>query len=600
MRTVTREQPNSRLGSFRPLIRAILTVGTLFTLAACGGGGGSDPPPTPPPPVNTAPTAQAGSDQTITLPTDSVQLQGSGNDAQTASASLTYSWAVTTGAGVTFNNNASATATATFPAAGTYVLTLTASDGSLTGADTVQITVNPEATANAAPVVEAGVDQTAELPVGDVELAGSATDDGLPASSTLTYAWSVTGGAAGVTFANAAAAATTATFPAAGTYELTLTVGDSALSGTDTVQVVVDPAVYPAASTDADPNQGWTVATPVEMGMDEADLIVARDYALTGGGSGMIIRRGRLVYQWGDIDLRYDLKSTTKSIGSIALGLAVDDGSVALTDVAQVHLPSIGDQPPENVATGWLDDITLLQLATHTAGFPKLGGYEELEFPPGSTWFYSDGGLNWLADLLTEVYAQDLNTLLANVWSVVGIVPGIHNANPALGDDLRWRPNVRRPGPHPSGIEHRELASGISANTNAMARIGLLFLRNGLWANDARVLSESFVDTVQTPQSAIAGAANPDAADFPQATANYGVLWWTNATGLLPEVPTDAYWAWGLGDSLIVVIPSLDLVIARTGNNPDVPALPKWREDWNGDYTVLAPFLNPIVQSVDP
>jgi hypothetical protein len=36
------------------------------------------------------------------------------------------------------------------------------------------------------------------------------------------------------------------------------------------------------------------------------------------------------------------------------------------------------------------------------------------------------------------------------------------------------------------------------------------------------------------------------------------VLWWTNKSGTMPNVPTDTYWAWGLGEELIVVIPSLD------------------------------------------
>jgi hypothetical protein len=65
-------------------------------------------------------------------------------------------------------------------------------------------------------------------------------------------------------------------------------------------------------------------------------------------------------------------------------------------------------------------------------------------------------------------------------------------------------------------------------------------------------------------------------------------------------VPRDAYWGWGQGDSLIVVIPSLDIVIARAGDiGPFVADQRVWGEtDWNGDYAVLAPFLNPIVQSV--
>jgi CubicO group peptidase (beta-lactamase class C family) len=87
------------------------------------------------------------------------------------------------------------------------------------------------------------------------------------------------------------------------------------------------------------------------------------------------------------------------------------------------------------------------------------------------------------------------------------------------------------------------------------------------------------------------------------------MLWWTNADGQLPNVPRDAYWAWGLGDSLIVVIPSLDIVAVRAGNqaDPDVngldptPGVRVWNDyDWNGDYAVLAPFLDPIVQSVTP
>lgn len=440
---------------------------------------------------------------------------------------------------------------------------------------------------NTAPQVQAGADQSVELPINKVNLTGSATDSG---SSTLTYSWT-SNPATGVTFGSTTAAATDATFTTAGTYTLTLSASDGSLSGTDSLQVTVAPAVYPAADTDADANHGWTAATPADVGLDEADLIQARDYALTGGGAGLISRRGRLVYSWGDIDARFDMKSTTKSIGGIALGLAIDEGKVALTAAAQTYLPSIGDPPNSNVATGWLDDITVLQLATHTAGFEKPGGYIALINQPGTTWAYSDGGLNWLADLLTAVYGADLSQLLTTrVWTPLGITT----------DDLQWRANSFRPGPHPDGLEHRELASGIVANVNAMARVGLLFLRKGVWANDQRLLSEEFVNTAQTPRSETAQATLSNPTDFPAATQNYGVLWWTNKTQLMPNVPADAYWAWGLGDSLIIVIPSLDLVIARTGNDPDVAGLPRWRDGWNGNYTVLEPFITPIAQAVTP
>lgn len=70
------------------------------------------------------------------------------------------------------------------------------------------------------------------------------------------------------------------------------------------------------------PAKEWNRATPAEVGMDSARLEAARDYALSAEGSGYITRHGRLVLSWGDVRQRYDLKSSTKSFGSIALGVA--------------------------------------------------------------------------------------------------------------------------------------------------------------------------------------------------------------------------------------------------------------------------------------
>lgn len=573
------------------LSRSLLVLVAMFALAACGGGGGgggdAPAPANPPASPNQAPQVDAGTDQTIQLPTNTVTLRGTATDEP--GSTLVYTWSVTPADGVTIADPSAAETSASFASVGTYTFTLSVSDGSSTGTDTVQVVVQPAAAGDGFSV-DAGADQTIELPVNTVSLSATVTAN---EGATLTYAWTAEP-AVGVAFADASAAATNVTFTDPGTYTLTLTVSDGEASVVDSLTVIVQPPVYPLADTDTDPAHGWTVAAPADVGMDEALLEQARVYAEGGGGSGVIVRHGRLVYSWGDIDTRYDVKSTTKSIGSIALGLALDEGRLALSDLVQTHLPTFLTVPPQpagNVASGWLDDITVLQLATHTAGFDKPGGYGSLLHEPGTRWLYSDGGLNWLADLLTQVFAEDLSTLLATrVWSVLGI---------DSRDDLQWRDNQLRPHDPlvpPDGIPRRELASGITVNTNAMARIGLLFLRNGEWAGQ-QVLSPSFIEAVRTPRPELAQIEIDDPDGFPQATTNYGLLWWTNATGLLPNVPRDAYWAWGLGDSLIVVIPSLDLVVARTGNDP-FSGLPVWRVDWNGDYSVLAPFLDPIVQSV--
>jgi len=101
-------------------------------------------------------------------------------------------------------------------------------------------TTTPTATPTSTPpVVNAGADQTIVLPNSAV-LGGTVTDDGLPnPPGAVTTAWSKVGGSGSVTFANASAKSTTATFSATGTYTLRLTASDGQLSGSDEVKVLV-------------------------------------------------------------------------------------------------------------------------------------------------------------------------------------------------------------------------------------------------------------------------------------------------------------------------------------------------------------------------
>jgi CubicO group peptidase (beta-lactamase class C family) len=327
------------------------------------------------------------------------------------------------------------------------------------------------------------------------------------------------------------------------------------------------------------PGEQWEAAGSAEAGLDATLLARARDYALTGGGSGVITRGGRLVLSWGDLDRRFDLKSSTKAIGVTALGLAIRDGKIALEDRAKKHHPGLGIPPDSNAETGWLGDITIRHLATQTAGFEKPGGYGRLLFAPGTRWHYSDAGPNWLAECVTLAYRRDVNDLLfERVFSPIGIQP----------EDLVWRKNAYRPA-EIDGIPRREFGSGISANVDAMARIGTLYLRGGRWKED-QILPGSFVDAVRSTVPSVVGLPIEPPSDHDRAPRHYGLLWWNNADGTLPGVPRDAFWSWGLYDSLIVVIPSLDIVVARAGDS--------WKRAGGEHYAVLEPFLGPIASSV--
>lgn len=92
---------------------------------------------------------------------------------------------------------------------------------------------------NTAPTVNAGADQSVTLPA-TASLAGTVTDDGLPAPPALTTTWSTVTAPGTVTFGDANATSTSASFSAPGIYVLRLTASDGVFSTTDDVQVTVN------------------------------------------------------------------------------------------------------------------------------------------------------------------------------------------------------------------------------------------------------------------------------------------------------------------------------------------------------------------------
>jgi hypothetical protein len=192
------------------------------------------------PSSNQPPVVHAGSDQTITLSTRASLTGSVTDDGQpNPPGALTVTWSQQSGPGtVTFEDMHTAATTASFSAVGTYVLQLTGSDGALSASADVTIMVNDPPATNQPPVVTAGPDQTITLSA-RATLAGTVHDDGLPnPPAALTMTWSMVSGPGTVTFA-AAAANTTATFSAAGSYVLRLTASDGARSASDDMTVTV-------------------------------------------------------------------------------------------------------------------------------------------------------------------------------------------------------------------------------------------------------------------------------------------------------------------------------------------------------------------------
>ena len=304
--------------------------------------------------INQTPQVDAGTDQTVTLPAGA-SLNGNVTDdgLPNPPGTVTVTWSQDSGPGtVTFGSANTQATTATFSAAGSYVLRLTADDGEKNAFDTVMVTVNSAGGggSNQAPQVDAGTDQTITLPA-DASLSGNVTDDGLPnPPGTVTVTWSQDSGPGTVTFGNAHAASTTATFSTDGVYVLRLTANDGALPASDTVQVTVNPASSGGGNQAPQVSAGdpQTITLPDSANLDGT---VTDDGLPNPPGAATVtwsMDSGPGTVTFGDA-AQQDTTASFSTAGVYVLRLTADDG--ALTEFATVTVTvnpePVGSLPPD-------------------------------------------------------------------------------------------------------------------------------------------------------------------------------------------------------------------------------------------------------------
>jgi poly(3-hydroxybutyrate) depolymerase len=175
--------------------------------------------------TSTAPTVSAGSDKTVTLPANSLYIQGTASDSDGIAS---YQWTKVSGGAASLGGQTTSQLRAYNLLAGTYVFRLTVKDtkGSSKYDDVMVTVLNATAsTANLAPVANAGADKTVTLPATSVKLYGSAKDsDGTIAS----YKWTQYSGTATATISYSTSATATISNLKEGKYYFRLTVKDNA------------------------------------------------------------------------------------------------------------------------------------------------------------------------------------------------------------------------------------------------------------------------------------------------------------------------------------------------------------------------------------
>ncbi len=210
-----------------------------------------------PAPPNEPPTANAGNDITITLPTNSVNLEGSGYDSD--GTIETYLWEQENGpstANISSSENENTEITSLIEGVYTFSFTVTDNEGD-SNADNVQVNVLPAAP-NSPPSVNAGVDKNLTLPTNYTTMTATATDED---GTIVSYLWVQIAGPNTATSNTLNNEAANISNLVEGIYQFTVTAtDDDGATSSDQVNVTVFPEQNDAP--DANAGNDITITLP--------------------------------------------------------------------------------------------------------------------------------------------------------------------------------------------------------------------------------------------------------------------------------------------------------------------------------------------------
>ena len=250
------------------------------------------------------------------------------------------------------------------------------------------------------------------------------------------------------------------------------------------------------------------------------------------------------------VDTLHDVKSVSKSVASLAVGIAIDQGLIrSVNEPIFSFFPELSDlRTPEK------DRILLLHALDMTMGLewieatPATGDLANDEArmhmaadqcryvlglavaaPAGQEFHYSTGALALVSAVVRKVTGRPLDEFArANLFDPLGISAG------------EWR-RVRG---------DTDAGGGLRLRPREMAKIGQVVLAGGRW-NDRQVVSRGWIEASTTPSI----KATDDQL--------YGYLWWLGRVRVNGRV-VDWIGALGRGGQSIRIVPELDLVVVVT------------------------------------
>jgi CubicO group peptidase (beta-lactamase class C family) len=345
----------------------------------------------------------------------------------------------------------------------------------------------------------------------------------------------------------------------------------------------------------------WAAVSPVEAGLSPEKLEAWRANLAAHRTTGLIvIRRGRIALEWyaagWDAERPHGTASMAKAlVGGVSLAVAMSDGLISPDDLASKYIPAWRIDPQKS-------KITIRQLATHTSGISdaeedgiahdQLPGWKgdfwkrvpdpfsiavrqaPVMFEPGTQYAYSNPGMAALSYAITaSLKGGEIRTALRE--RVLGPL-GVPERAWSIGYGRAYEVD---------GWKLYANWGGGTFTARAAARIGQLMMLQGEW-NGRQLIRREVVKQMVTDQ----GMPRPPREPGDPAPAS-GLAWYTNADGVWPELPRDAFAGAGAQHQVILVVPSLDLVVVRNGD-----ALGDTKAGfWGPVYELL---LKPLMEAV--
>lgn len=293
----------------------------------------------------------------------------------------------------------------------------------------------------------------------------------------------------------------------------------------------------------------WKTTDPKSLGWNTTLLPDLQSFLETTHTKAfMILKDGKIVVEYylngHNAALPRYWASAGKSLTSVLVAIAESEGKLNLQDSTVKYL----DKGWTTCMPGDENKIKIIHHITMTTGFDESVDFEctlpacfHCKAVPGTRWSYHNSPYTILDQILENATGQKLNTYFKN----------------KIGDPIGM-----------TGLFVQLDENNVFFSTaRSMARFGLLVLNNGKWENRIIVNNDEYIKKM----SASSQNLNPA----------YGYLWWLNGKGqfmlpgsqirfngsIIPSAPKDLFAALGKNDQKLEIIPSLNMILVRLGDD---------------------------------